>query len=70
MKNVDEVIHWVVMKLFIRGEIAVMLERIVEGKLDRVYGLEKEWWRQAILGIALVFDDHMVTKLNIVIGRY
>lgn len=30
------------MKLFIRGEIAVMLERIVEGKLDRVYGLDIE----------------------------
>ena len=41
-KNVDEVIQQVVMRLFIKGEIMVMLEEIVEKELDGVYGFEKE----------------------------
>lgn len=64
----DEVIQQVVMRLFIKGEIMVMLEEIVEKELDGVYGFEKEWLRQAILGFALAYD-HMVGKLKIVIGR-
>ena len=41
-KNVDEVIQQVVMRLFIKGEIMVMLEERVEKELDGVYGFEKE----------------------------
>ena len=42
MKNVDEVIPRVVIRLIFRGEITVMLERIVEKELNMVYVFEKK----------------------------
>ena len=42
MKNVDEVIPRVVIRLIFSGEITVMLERIVEKELNMVYVFEKK----------------------------